>query len=353
MMISELKSNGDEAQSSQSSNAAGAFVSGWMYVNQNGQMCGPYIQQQLYEGLYTGFLPVELPVYLILNGNLLNAVPPNYFNLYPNHVATVFAYLNVKEFTNDAHGSIPENSNKDESFSLMGYESCWLFEDEEGRKQGPYSLTELHSWCHYGYIRNTLMVYHVENKYKPLNLATLLNRWTEVRIGAGTTYNANDQCADLSSNLISEISEEVCSQLHFGIMKTGRKVLLDEIVSFVISDSLAKRRTQKNPKIIPVIESAKSFSSHGKVVCTWTSKNNEWQPEKPDGKNYAAIGDEVEVKHTVDVERCYGGENVRSPPSMKSIGSFENFCAAYNVVSRTIFFFLACKSCGMLSFMIL
>ncbi|KAH6764902.1 SET domain protein 25 [Perilla frutescens var. hirtella] len=340
MMSSELKSNGDDAQLPRISDAAGAFVSGWMYVNQSGQMCGPYIQQQLYEGLHTGFLPAELPVYPILNGNLLNAVPLNHFNQFPDHVATGFAYLNLKESTNDAHDSIPENSCIDESFSLTGDESCWLFEDEEGRKQGPHSLTELHSWCHYGYIRNTLMVYHVENKYKRSNLITLLDTWTKAKIGAVTAHNSNDEGTGLTLNLISEISEEVCSQLHSGIMKTARKVLLDEIVSFIISDSLATKRTQKNPKIIPVIESAKSFPSHGKVVCTRTSNKNEWQPKKTDEKDYAAIRDEVEVEHTVDVERCYGGEivNMRSRPSMKSIGSFENFCAAYNVVSRTIFY---------------
>lgn len=337
MMSSELNSNVDDAQVSQTHEAAGAFVSGWMYVNQNGQMCGPYIQQQLYEGLYTGFLPAELPVYPILNGNLLNPVPLNYFNQFPNHVATGFVYLNVKESTNGAHVSNPDSSDIDESFPLTGDESCWLYEDEEGRKQGPHSLTELYSWCHYGYIRNSLMVYHAENKYKPLNLATLLNTWGKARIGAVTTHDDNNQDTGLALNLISEISEVVCSQLHFGIMKTARKVLLDEIVSFIISDSLAMRRTQKNPKIIPVIESAKTFSSHGRVVGTRTSKRNEWQPENSD-KDYATNGDEVEVENTVDIERCYCGETVRSPPRMKSIGSLENFCAAYTVVSRTVFY---------------
>ena len=42
-----------------------ALASGWMYVNQRGQMCGPYIQQQLYEGLSSGFSQTcspELPM---------------------------------------------------------------------------------------------------------------------------------------------------------------------------------------------------------------------------------------------------------------------------------------------------
>ncbi|XP_057794307.1 histone-lysine N-methyltransferase ATXR7-like isoform X2 [Salvia miltiorrhiza] len=337
MTSTELNSNGEDAQVSRIHDAAGAFVSGWMYVNQNGQMCGPYIQQQLYEGIYSGFLPGELPVYPIINGNLLNAVPLSYFNQFPDHVATGFIYLNAKESTNDAHGSIPNNSDADESFPLTGDdESCWLFEDGEGTRQGPHSLNELYSWCHYGYMSDSVMVYHAENKCKPLNLATLLNTWRKARIRAVTTHDNNNEGTDLALDLVSEISEVVCSQLHFGIMKTARKVLLDEIVGSIICDSLAMKRTQKNPKIVPVIESVKPISSDGRVIGTQTSEKNERQPENPVEKDYA-IGDEVDVEHTVDSEKCYGGETMKPPPNMKSIGSFENFCAACMVVSRTIF----------------
>jgi hypothetical protein len=39
-----------------------------------------------------------------------------------------------------------------------GDESCWLYEDDKGRKLGPHSLLELHSWHHYGYFPDSLMV---------------------------------------------------------------------------------------------------------------------------------------------------------------------------------------------------
>ncbi|KAG6599079.1 Histone-lysine N-methyltransferase ATXR7, partial [Cucurbita argyrosperma subsp. sororia] len=84
-------------------------VSGWMYVNEQGQMCGPYIQEQLHEGLSTGFLPDELLVYPVLNGALTNPVPLKYFKQFPDHVATGFAYLSVDNSnmgTNGAH-SVP------------------------------------------------------------------------------------------------------------------------------------------------------------------------------------------------------------------------------------------------------
>lgn len=75
------------------------FISGWMYVNESGQMCGPYIQHQLYEGLSTGFLPEELPVYPVVNGTLMNPVPLKFFKQYPDHVASGFAYLNTGNLT--------------------------------------------------------------------------------------------------------------------------------------------------------------------------------------------------------------------------------------------------------------
>jgi hypothetical protein len=70
-----------------------------MYVNEHGQMCGPYIKEQLYEGLTTGFLPFELPVYPVINGTIMNSVPLNYFKQYPDHVSTGFAYLSM-DFSN-------------------------------------------------------------------------------------------------------------------------------------------------------------------------------------------------------------------------------------------------------------
>lgn len=103
------QSNGNGGEIPQSCNSGGtsyqeksysaygtpAFVSGWMYVNEQGQMCGPYIKEQLYEGLSTGFLPDELHVYPVVNGALINPVPLKYFKQFPDHIATGFAYLSM------------------------------------------------------------------------------------------------------------------------------------------------------------------------------------------------------------------------------------------------------------------
>ncbi|KAI5404523.1 hypothetical protein KIW84_051616 [Lathyrus oleraceus] len=83
------------------------FVSGWMHVNEHGQMCGPYIKEQLYEGLTSGFLPFEPPVYPVINGTITNPVPLNYFQQYPDHVSTRFAYMgmNFSDTTMSTNGS--------------------------------------------------------------------------------------------------------------------------------------------------------------------------------------------------------------------------------------------------------
>lgn len=90
-----------------------AFVSGWMYVNEQGQMCGPYIKEQLYEGLTSGFLPLELPVYPMINGTIMNPVPLNYFKQFPDHVSTGFAYLSMSTLSTRMPTHCPSSSCKD------------------------------------------------------------------------------------------------------------------------------------------------------------------------------------------------------------------------------------------------
>lgn len=178
--------------------ASASFVSGWMYINQNGEMCGPYIQEQLYEGLSTGFLPADLHVYPIVNGTISGSVPLKYFEQFPDHVATGFAYMTGVISGVTAPTNIPGESNNplltastsSSSAALPGIhskindthcfpqqvpnsgaiasnlsfqdlstsESSLFFVDSEGRKHGPHSLMELYSWHHYGYLSDSTMV---------------------------------------------------------------------------------------------------------------------------------------------------------------------------------------------------
>lgn len=78
-----------------------------MYINEHGQMCGPYIQEQLYEGLSTGFLPEDLPVYPVVNGSLINPLPLKY----------------LKQFRSDARGAL--NFLTAVSSETSNLASCW------------------------------------------------------------------------------------------------------------------------------------------------------------------------------------------------------------------------------------
>lgn len=66
----------------------------------------------------------------------------------------------------------------------------------------------------------------------------------------------NDNGSMLS--FISEISEEVYSQLHTGIMKTARRVVLDEIISHVIAECVASRKANKNQKLEVINQTIKT-----------------------------------------------------------------------------------------------
>lgn len=111
-----------------------AQVTGWMYVNQQGQMCGPYIQEQLYEGLSTGFLPEELPVYPIFNGTLTNPVPLKYFSQFPDHVATGFAYLNTSTSDLKGLGTTSTGYSRD-SASGHGFQSKSVYSEAHSLNQ--------------------------------------------------------------------------------------------------------------------------------------------------------------------------------------------------------------------------
>lgn len=68
------------------------FVSGWMYINEDGHMCGPYSQGQLSEGLSSGFLPEELPIYPVAHGGFMNPVPLKYLRQLSNSVSDTLSF---------------------------------------------------------------------------------------------------------------------------------------------------------------------------------------------------------------------------------------------------------------------
>ncbi|KAI8003925.1 Histone-lysine N-methyltransferase ATXR7 [Camellia lanceoleosa] len=370
------QSNGDSGNIPQPCNIGGvptAFVTGWMYVNENGQMCGPYIQEQLYEGLFTGFLPNELPVYPIVNGALINPVPLNYFKQFPDHVATGFAYLTtgisgiivptncVANSTRDLETNDPlfaaPNSDYSGSHStiqpcldhnscsnqqmlnseaaasttpyplLSGNELSWFFEDDEGRKHGPHSLVELYSWHHHGYLCDSVTVYHADNKFRPFTLQSMINSWRTAIPGHVCVSDIKGNETGSLSSFLSEISEEVCFQLHTGIMKAARRVVLDEIIRHIIAECAAMTKAHRHPRLEVVNQIAKTCSLDSKASETFDARNE----SVASVSEVPACNDVSGQKHPINESPT------NSLASLKSVGNYENIWRAYLFVCRMIF----------------
>ncbi|CAN0927312.1 Histone-lysine N-methyltransferase ATXR7 [Linum grandiflorum] len=346
--------NGHASDVSEASNNTGAsnsvyhlpeLVNGWMYVNEHGQMCGPYIDSQLHEGLLSGFLPGELQVFPVLNQSIANPVPLKYFQQFPDHVKSGFMYLssassetllpvpdsglaphqpgvNLQSASLVSNSQHPYSSAFGQQMHVSGVaiqaelsddESCWLFEDEEGKKHGPYSLMELYSWLCYGYLRDTSMMHHMQKDYGPIPLLSLVNEWRASKVKLTSVAHATCNITS-PKGLISVVSEEISLELHSLIMKAARKVVLHEIISNVISE-------ERHPK-------------HKKTAET----------RFPEGEMSGFAGEKV--KHAVSGSDAGACSNVPSgalaasmhfPGNKKSIGGIDNFRVSCEVICRSLF----------------
>lgn len=83
------------------------FVSGWMYINEDGHMCGPYSQEQLCNGLSSGFLPEELPIYPVAHGSFMNPMPLKYLRQLSNSVCDA---SNFSGTTSEMHELVSRGS---------------------------------------------------------------------------------------------------------------------------------------------------------------------------------------------------------------------------------------------------
>lgn len=75
---------------------------------------------------------------------------------------------------------------------------------------------------------------------------------------------SEDACSFIS--FVSEISEGVASQLHIGIMKAARRVVLDEIISNIISEFVTIRKNQKQLKLESLNQDVKTCFLDGIMV---------------------------------------------------------------------------------------
>lgn len=247
--------------SSRSAHINPSTISGWMYINENRQMCGPYSKEQLLSGLSSGFLPENLPVYPMISGNVTNPHPLNYLNQLPENVrwesycppAMPNGSLNQecqKQDVNNDHNVESRHANKGElkaaspELSVSSEEACWIFEDEEGRKHGPHSLEELQYWHQSSYLQDSLMVSHVARKCGQYTLATLVDMYSKDGL-LKITEDSNIEDSSSFNSFISDIAEDISTQLHSGIMKTARRAFLDGIISSIAPDILASKKDKK------------------------------------------------------------------------------------------------------------
>ncbi|XP_039065638.1 histone-lysine N-methyltransferase ATXR7-like isoform X2 [Hibiscus syriacus] len=302
------------------SSSCSSYVSGWMYVNEHGQMCGPYIQQQLYDGLSTGFLPDELPVYPIVNGTLINPVPLKYFRQFPDHVATGFVQLTSTTASSYLNSSLTSIQHAPSPFPSQfrcgsGEDVCWLFEDGESRKHGPHSLLQLFSWHCSGYLGDSIMIYHANDRFCPTNLLSVLNAW---KGGQFVVENEHES----SVNFISAISEEVSSDLHSRIMQVARRVMLDEIITTMISEFVAAKKSDKHLMVESCNQDVKS--SDGKLIKNTPERSIRCTPTFGTAGSHDVSS--PSIQESTDFDAC-----------QKSVGSIENFWGSYSVVCKMLF----------------
>lgn len=122
----------------------------------------------------------------------------------------------------------------------------------------------------------------VENKLRPITLASLIGVWRD---------NCGSENCDESvsgASFISEVSEELSSQLQSGIIKIARRALLDEIISSTISDFLNAKKRDEHLKSVPassaanvvkcisVIQFVFAHYSHAHLLCTYMQIKNLW-----------------------------------------------------------------------------
>ncbi|WOL12385.1 histone-lysine N-methyltransferase ATXR7 [Canna indica] len=274
-------------------------ASGWMYVNDNGHMCGPYSQGQLVEGLSSGFLPEELPVYPVVNTGVANPVPLKYLKQYSSSIhymsnVSAPSTSQTSEMTNyssvkyssiylrqqsDPHFAASQCSEQGKTStgmikcpsslplgSLSSEEGCWMFEDQEGRKHGPHSLAELCYWHHNSYLDDSLMIYHVDNMLGPFTLASLVEEWSRFASQNISEIDSTSEFSDknlnnCSTSLFFNVSKEVSIQLHSVIMKTARRVFLDEIFSSIIPECISSNKAQRHLRLESSNENAKTYDS--------------------------------------------------------------------------------------------
>lgn len=106
-----------------------------------------------------------------------------------------------------------------------------------------------------------VQITHADNKFKPFILKSVVDTW---RTGEKTLSLSNDK--DHTTGPIQSISEDLCSELHSGIMKTARRVVLDEVISHVIAECIASKKANKYQKSEVINQNVNAWSASTNMV---------------------------------------------------------------------------------------
>lgn len=100
----------------------------------------------------------------------------------------------------------------------------------------------------------------------PFTLLSVVNAWKTDRCETVAMQDpkSKDTCSFIS--FVSEISEGIASQLHIGIMKAARRVVLDEIISNIIAEFVSIRKNQRQLKLESLNQAVKTCSLEGNMV---------------------------------------------------------------------------------------
>uniref|UniRef100_A0A453JN66 GYF domain-containing protein n=1 Tax=Aegilops tauschii subsp. strangulata TaxID=200361 RepID=A0A453JN66_AEGTS len=284
---------------------------GCMYVNEHGQMCGPYAPKQLYEGLSSSFLPQDLAIYALVGGQMLNPVA----------LSSLEQFLS--QWNSAGAATMPNESKENKTVArtdkmafpdaLSSDESCWMFEDSDGSRHGPHSLAELSYWLHSSYLQDLSMVYHVDSKFGPFTLVSLIDWWS----GGHTEHSeASENDSGSASDVLGDIVDDISHQLHAGIVKSARKIFVDEIFSCVLPEIIACRKTEKQ------------LAAKSKLLAC-----------KPDSKKASALKGKAHAKFTNHKKgSSYNTVRATSPVAVQSTAVHTKFADVLSAVWQTLYY---------------
>lgn len=113
-------------------------------------------------------------------------------------------------------------------------------------------------------------MYHVDEKVGPFTLISLIHKWNRE-----PDYATDEKiCAEKGAldSYVDRISEDLSLQLHSVVMKTARRIIIDEIISSIIPEFVATRKIQMQTAPKPATKEVDNFSLLEKMVVylKWT-----------------------------------------------------------------------------------